>query len=394
MPEFIDDELLHLHAQPLLAAWGKQGRDFIGLLDAARRRCGARRLPAAFRRHRAAHRVVQGLRRCHPAATTAGRHPRIAPLAETRAHWPEVDPARDASIRFHVAHSPQREVEILHDQLLAACHADATLRPRDIIVMVPDIDRYAPHIQAVFGLPEASDPRYLPFSVADQGRRQVDPLLQALAKLLDLPQSRLAVSDLLDLLEVPALRQRFAIAEDDLPQLRRWIHGANIRWGLHAEQRASLDLPQHGEAAAPNTWLFGLRRMLLGYAVGADAAAWQGIEPYDEIGGIDAALLGPLVQLLDRLDATWRKLAQPATVDVWCTRLRALLADFFAADDSGDAFTLLQLDSALQRWHDACDEAALVEELPLSVVGEYWLAGFAEGGCRSASSAASSPSPR
>ena len=380
VPDFIVDERLHLHAQPLLAAWGKQGRDFIGLLeahddDAAR---------AGYLPHFAAIGQRIELFKDFGGATLLQQLQddilELRPLAETRAHWPAVDPARDASIRFHVAHSPQREVEILHDQLLAAFNADATLRPRDILVMVPDIDRYAPHVQAVFGLLEASDARYLPFSVADQGRRQVDPLLQALAKLLDLPQSRLAVSDLLDLLEVPALRQRFGIAEDELPQLQRWIRGANIRWGLHAEQRACLDLPQHAEAAAPNTWLFGLRRMLLGYAVGASAAAWQGIAPYDEIGGIDAALLGPLVQLFDRLDATWRSLRQPATVDVWCMRLRALLAGFFAAEDSGDAFTLLQLDSGLQRWQDACDEAALVEELPLSVVGESWLAGFDEGG--------------
>ena len=32
-PAEIDEESLHLHAHPLLAAWGKQGRDFIGLLD-------------------------------------------------------------------------------------------------------------------------------------------------------------------------------------------------------------------------------------------------------------------------------------------------------------------------------------------------------------------------
>ena len=33
MPPVLSEENLHLHAHPLLAAWGKQGRDFIGLLD-------------------------------------------------------------------------------------------------------------------------------------------------------------------------------------------------------------------------------------------------------------------------------------------------------------------------------------------------------------------------
>lgn len=380
VPETLSEELLHLHAHPLLAAWGKQGRDFIGLLDehdsdAAR----ANYLP-----HFTA--IKQRIDLFDERDATTLLHQlqddirALRPLNETRKLWPAVDPSRDTSIRFHLAHSPQREVEILHDQLLAAFNADASLRPRDVVVMVPDIDAYAPHIQAVFGLLDKQDRRYIPFSMADQGRRHFDPLVQALEKLINLPQSRFTASDLLDLLEVPALHQRFGIEKDDLPRLHRWIRGANIRWGLHAEHCASLNLPIQPEPAAPNTWLFGLRRMLLGYAVGANANPWQQIEPYDEIGGLDAALLGPLVQLIDRLEATWRTLREPATVSAWCEHLRALMADFFLAEESGDAYTLQQLDTALQRWLEACDDAALNETLPLSVVGDFWLSQLDEGG--------------
>ena len=382
-PAIVSEELLHLHAHPLLAAWGKQGRDFIGLLDEhdsddAR----ATYLPhftAIGQRIDLFDEGDQGDARTllHQLQDDIRA---LRSLTETRAAWPAFDPVSDNSIRFHVAHSAQREVEILHDQLLAAFNEDASLRPRDVVVMVPDIDSYAPSIQAVFGLREAQDRRFIPFSLADQGQRHCDPLVQVLEKLIDLPQSRFAASDLLDLLDVPALRQRFAIAEDDLPLLHRWIRGANIRWGLHAEQRASLDLPAQSDPAAPNTWLFGLRRMLLGYAVGAQACDWQAIEPYDEIGGLDAVLLGPLAQLLDRLEATWRTLREPATVSDWCARLRELMADFFDAQTTGDAYTLQQLDSVLQRWLEACEEAALRETLPLSVVGDYWLSQLDEGG--------------
>lgn len=380
MPEVLAEEALHLHAHPLLAAWGKQGRDFIGLLDEhdageARERY-ARRFAALSQRidlfeshgeDSLLHQLQDDIRD-------------LRPLAETRVRWPAVDPSSDHSIRFHVAHGPQREVEILHDQLLAAFNADASLRPRDVIVMVPDIDAYAPHIQAVFGLLDADDPRFIPFTVADQGLRHHDPLLNAVEKLLGLPQSRVAVSDVLDLLEVPALRARFGIAEDDLPLLHRWVRGANIRWGLHAEQRASLGLPQGVEQ---NSWLFGLRRMLLGYAVGGacDAdEAWQGIEPYDEIGGLDAGLVGPLATLLERLDAAWRGLRETATVADWCARLRGLLADFFDPADGTGAYTLQRLEAALQRWQDACAAARLVEALPLSVVREHWLAQMDDSG--------------
>jgi exodeoxyribonuclease V gamma subunit len=367
MPALIAEEQLHLHAHPLLAAWGKQGRDFIGLLD------------AYDQRERYEHRFVEVQQRIDLfQGNGEGRLLNqlqedirdLRPLAETRQRWPAVDAAADGSIRFHVAHGPQREVEVLHDQLLDAFAADPTLRPRDIIVMVPDIHAYAPHIQAVFGLPLPDEARHIPFAVSDRGPRQSDPLLGALEALLGLPQSRVAVGDLLDWLEVPAVRRRFAIEESQLPLLHRWVRAANVRWGLHAEQRRGLGLAQ---APEQNSWFFGLRRMLLGYAVGG-ADAWEGIEPLDEVGGLDAALLGPLARLLEGLEAAWRALREPASPDDWCARLRRLLADFFDAGDGPDGLTLVRLDEALQQWQEACAAAGLSEALPLSVVREQWLA--------------------
>ena len=372
-PAVLDDDQLHLHAHPLLASWGKQGRDFIGLLDefdnAEARESYLPQFTSIGERidlfdDREGNTLLEQLQ---------DDIRDLRPLPETKKYWPSVDPSVDESIRFHIAHGPQREVEILHDQLLAAFNADPHLRPRDIIVMVPDIEAYAPHIQAVFGLLERSDPRYIPFSVADRGPRAADPLIGALETLLGLPQSRFTVSDLLDLLDVPALRARFNIQESDLPRLRTWVRGANVRWGLHAEQRASLGLPLDAEPAAPHTWAFGLRRMLLGYAVGSDADAWHGIEPFGEVGGLDATLLGPLARLLDALDTTWRTLREPATVPQWCVRLRALRETFFSSDEAEDAYTFSRLDNALQAWADVCAEAGLDDELPLSVVSEYWL---------------------
>lgn len=370
MPAVLADDALHLHAHPLLAAWGRQGRDFIALLDEHDAADAPARYGARFAE------IRQRIDLFAPHGEDTLLHQLqddirdLRPLTDTRARWPAVDPARDASIRFHVAHGPQREVEILHDQLLAAFDADATLRPRDVIVMVPDIDAYAPHIDAVFGLIDAQDPRHIPFTVADRGLRHRDPLVNALERLLELPQSRIAVSDVLDLLEVPALRARFGITAAELPLLHRWIAGANIRWGLDAAHRASLELPH---ASAQNTWAFGLRRMLLGYAAGAEAAGWQGIEPFDEVGGLEAAALGPLVALVARLEASWQTLREAADAQTWCLRLRALVADFFAPVDSGEAYTLQRLDAALQDWQQACAAAALTEPLPLAVVREHWL---------------------
>jgi exodeoxyribonuclease V gamma subunit len=109
----------------------------------------------------------------------------------------------DRSITVHVCHSPQREVEILHDRLLAMLQDDPTLTPRDIVVMVADIDSYSPFIQAVFG--SATGERYLPYAISDRRARQSHPALQAFVSLLSLPDSRFISEDVLALLDVPVL---------------------------------------------------------------------------------------------------------------------------------------------------------------------------------------------
>lgn len=370
MPVVLDAETLHQHAHPLLAAWGKQGRDYINLLDSYDDPNSYR---AAFRDGR-----IDLFSEAQPRNMLNQLQDDILelrPLNETRELWPAVDSTQDHSIRFHIAHSAQREVEILHDQLLARFSADPALRPRDVIVMVPDIDSYAPHIRAVFGQLDRFDPRFIPFTLADQGQRGRDPLLIAVEHLLKLPDSRFPVSEILDLLDVPALRARFGVEERDLPTLHRWIEGAGVRWGMSAEQRAGLGLPEKLEQ---NSWHFGLRRMLLGYAVGsADACA--GIEPYDEIGGLDAALIGPLVALLDALEIAHQQLTQPAQPKEWGLRLQALMQVFFQASNEHDDYLLTQLEELRETWLETCEAVGLTDELPLTVVREAWLAGLDQG---------------
>ena len=356
---------------PLLAAWGKQGRDFIRLLDQHDER-------EAYERRFTA--IGQRIDHFEPnAQDTLLRQLQddvrdLRPLHESRSRWPAVD-EHDWSIRFHDCHGPQREVEVLHDQLLAAFAADPTLQPRDVIVMVPDIAGFAPHVQAVFGLLPPGDPRHIPFTLADGAGRRHDPMREAVAQLLTLPQARVAVSEVLSLLEVPALRQRFGIDEAQLPLLHRWLRAANVRWGLHAEQRGSLGLPEQ----AHNTWDFGLQRMLLGYAAG-DGEPWQGIAPLDEVGGLEAEALGPLLQLAQALQLHWQQLATPATPGQWGERLRALLAAFFVEDHGAGGLTRLRLETALADWLQACEDAGFDEPLPLAVVREHWLAQLDDSG--------------
>ncbi|OYT87904.1 MAG: exodeoxyribonuclease V subunit gamma [Burkholderiales bacterium PBB6] len=375
---------MHAHAHPLLAAWGRQGRDFVRQLDAfddAQRALQRFELPRLdlFDEDDA-----------HDAPLLTRVQARVRdmlPLAE-HAEAPLADD--DFSIVFHKAHSAMREVEVLHDQLLSLLaertSGVAPLQARDVVVMVPDIEQMAPAIRAVFGQHGRGDARYIPFDIADLSSRHASPMVTALDWLLRLPQQRCRFSELRDLLDVPALGRRFGLSTEDLPQLTQWMEGAGWRWGLHEEQRATLGL---GACGAVNSGWWALRRMLLGYASGAAdladvhgttqhttpdrAAVFAGIEPYAEVGGLDAELAGSMAQLLDRLAHWWSVLCTPATPADWAARGRALLKDLFQAGDDAERQTLAALDGALDTWLSACAQAGFAAELPVTVLREAWL---------------------
>ncbi|MGO1750798.1 MAG: exodeoxyribonuclease V subunit gamma, partial [Marinobacter sp.] len=372
-----DADQLHQHANPLLAAWGKQGRDYIRLLDEFDNPEEYRdrfQMPDQKIDIFSEHGTGQAPCLLHQLQNDTYN---LTPLQEIRNEHRELDLNQDRSVAFHDAHSPQREVEILHDQLLAAFNANSALRPRDVMVMVPDINVYAPHIQAVFGRYSAGRKRHIPFTISDQGQRNHEPVLIALETLMSLPRSRFGVSEIVSLLEVPGIRDRFEIAEEEIPLARRWIEGANIRWGLHGAHRESLELPGDLER---NTWQSGLRSMLLGYGMGDDEP-WAGVQPYGEIGGLQASLAGRLGEFVYRLETLWQALQESRAPQQWEALFSAMLEQFFHKVEGHDLLLLNRFRRQLEQWLDDTLAAGLDEQpLPLNIVKDVLLEGLDEGG--------------
>ncbi len=281
---------------------------------------------------------------------------------------------KDRSLSFTRAHSPLREVEILHDQMLDAFARNPELRPRDMAVLVPDIERYAPLIDAVFGQISRDDARYIPYTVSDRIASGASPLMSAALSLLELPERRLGVSEVLDWLEVPAFRRRFDIEEDELERLAQWLAGSGVRWGLDGEHRDTLDLP----ALSENTWQFGLDRMLLGFAIGE--GSFDGIQAYDEIGGLEADLAGRLAELMTRLRHWYQHLKIPVSIDDWVARLEEMLSELFAPVEQNDFDILERLSRAARTLADEGDCAGFGEVLPLGVFREALTDRLDEGG--------------
>jgi len=398
MPGDLDPDLLHQYVNPLLATWGKQGRDYIGLLyrydqpetyqDRFAQIDLFRDIIAPENSGYADNLNVDNLHNqdnqgnpgdgTFPARGTLLMQVQqnvldLTALPATPGDRHPLSPT-DGSIQFHLAHSRQREVEILQDQLLNFFEEMPDLRPRDIIVMTPDIEPYACHIQAVFGNITLKDERFIPFSIADGPDNAFRPLLKALETLLNLPRIRMTTEDIMALVEVPALGRRFGVKPVDLPVLKLWMEGAGICWGLNSEHRKAFDLPPDLDH---NTWDFGLRRMMLGYAVG-DGFAWNGIEPYDEIGGLSAALVGGLTDFMNALELLWQTITTPVSPEIWCQRIRQLLNDFFLPGDSSEHLFLSHVNDVLVAWETACGSADFYSALDLPVVRDHVMAAMTD----------------
>lgn len=360
-------EHMHLHAPALLTAWGRQGRDFIRQLDefdnvqAAQERMPGQRLD-----------LFDDAPGADGTRLLTQLQNRIRDLQSAQDPVRAALQPKDDSVMFKVAHSAVRELEVLHDQLLQWFHDQPDLSPRDVVVMVPDIELMAPAIRAVFGQHKRSDERFIPFDIADLGAQATSPLIHAVEWLLALPQQRSRMSELVELLEVPALAARFGLKQADLPTLTRWMAGSGIRWGLTAEHRAGLGLASCGE---DNSVLFGVQRMLMGYACGADPmpANADSVDPYAEVGGLDAELAGALAHLLQALMDWWQSCAKAATPLQWAERGRALLAALFKAQDDTDRHALTALDQGLTDWVKAAEQADFAEAVPLAVARSAWL---------------------
>ncbi|HRY16112.1 MAG TPA: exodeoxyribonuclease V subunit gamma, partial [Candidatus Competibacteraceae bacterium] len=293
---------------PLLASFGKQGRDFIDLLP------GYPRVESDHFVEPGSDRLLHCLQAdiLHLRERGSDEHPPISLRLD------------DRSLQIHVCHGPMREVEVLHDQLLDLFATQRDLRPSDVMVMAPDIARYGPLIEAVFDA--APREQRIPFSVADQGLPIENPLVEIFFELLDLSGERFDAAQVLSLLEPPAVRRRFNLNEDDVERIRQWVRGVGIRWGIDAQAKDAWELP----ATTEHTWQAGLDRLLLGYALpGQNRDLYTSILPYDEIEGGEALALGGLQSFLEALFELhdWLRERRPSTD--WIVLLRALLDRFF-----------------------------------------------------------------
>ncbi|WP_367680700.1 exodeoxyribonuclease V subunit gamma [Candidatus Fukatsuia anoeciicola] len=350
-------------SNPLLASWGRLGRDYIYLLS-------------QFDDTQEVHAFVDIepnnlLHTIQNNILELENHTVIGVNEKTFTHsnQKQLLDLQDYSISIHVCHSPQREIEVLQDYILDLLSVNEQLTIRDIIVMVADIDNYTPYIQAVFS--NATAERYLPFTISDRKSSQVHPILQTFITLLNLPQSRFTSEEVLALLEIDSLAKKFGIDKSELRYLRQWVKEVGIRWGLDDDNVRQFSLPPTGQ----HTWKFGLTRMLLGYAMDSKAGDWQGILPYDESSGLAAELVGRLAEMIMQLSLWRQQLINIRTLAEWLPICQQLLNAFFErSEDNEEILALIE-----QQWQKIInygEAAQYPDNIPITLLRDDLISYF------------------
>lgn len=232
--------------------------------------------------------------------------------------WPpHPDPApADGTVQIHACHGPARQVEILRDVLAQVFVDDPQLQPRDVVVLCPDVSRYAPLLRAAFGAwhhENPSDQRHpahqLRVRVAERSPLVADPVLAVLEQVLALAAGRVTVTEVLDLAASEPVRRRCGFDDDDLERLRQWAAETGARWGIGKRQRAAFglgDFPQHTINAAVD-------RILLGVAAGESSEDWLDVVlPLDDVDSADVDLAGRFAEFIDRLAVCLREVCGPS----------------------------------------------------------------------------------
>lgn len=245
--------------------------------------------------------------------------------------WPATPAVADGTVQIHACHGPARQVEVLRDCLLALFADDPTLEPRDVLIMCPEVEAYAPLVRAAFGqkVPGSVEPvgdsgrpghpaHRLRVRLADRGRAVTNPLLGVISVLLELADGRVTVTQVLDLAASETVRRRCGFDDDDIERLREWAAETGARWGIGLRQRQAFGLADF----AQNTLNSAVDRILLGVTAGESSEDWLDLAlPLDDVDSNDVDLAGRFAEFVDRLAVALRDLRGPRPADEWAAAL-------------------------------------------------------------------------
>ena len=226
----------------------------------------------------------------------------------------------DFSVTVHSCHSPFREVEVLRNFLIGRLNEDKNLKASDIIVMMKDVDRYAPFIHSIFGF--GADGYNFEYSISDRHPSSDFDVWDLLNQFIEILPGKFTSREMISLSENVLIKKHFNFTDDDISLFRELIEGAGIRWGYDGEEKKEYGL----SPVETNTWRMGFDRLLLGYLMpGNSRELYQNILPVEALNSGTFENFGKFIDFIETSRNYRKAFSASRTFSEW----KSIIQDFF-----------------------------------------------------------------
>ncbi|AIQ97627.1 exodeoxyribonuclease V subunit gamma [Prochlorococcus sp. MIT 0801] len=253
----------------------------------------------------------------------------------------------DKSLLFLKSPGKYRQVELIRDHILQLIANNKELQPRDILIMTPQVDSYAPIIASVFNNIDHNTTQ-LPWVITDRSQEDKVGLIHFVLDLLEISASRLTASIFENLLTNPALQTQQNISIEEVSEIIKSLQSAGFTWGLDSSER-------FGEETHSLCWC--LERFLLGLVLPNNPVnGISNISPYSaNISSTEfIKAWGILSKLCNYIDA----IRSNRSCKEWIKLITSLVKDLFG--DGGEwAWEEQQLLTIVNSWHLITDDCEL-----------------------------------
>jgi exodeoxyribonuclease V gamma subunit len=150
------------------------------------------------------------------------------------------------------------EVQALYHELVLAFRRDSSLMASDVLVMVSDIELFAPFIDAVFQK-KIGEIGAIPYRIV--GKKGGGDSFKYLENCARVARGKCSASEVMALLDHPYSRERFGLDQPEVEMIERWVSRLPVWWGISPEMRESFGSPE----PVLNTFFWGVERLLLSF---------------------------------------------------------------------------------------------------------------------------------
>ncbi len=283
---------------------------------------------------------------------------------------------QDCSLQIVGCPGPMREAETVCNSILFNLHENKTLRQTDIAVLVTDMTKYRPILQAVFERP----PRRLTYNMLDYSAANTSTFGQALLGMLDLALDSFSRAHVFQVVLNPCFLAKLGIDRTAATVWLDWADSLGVYQGWDAQEKEEQGYPRSPFYA----WRLGLQRLRLGRYMdvvaeddGEPAPRYGHIIPFADLASGDRDQLDAFCQAIEGLLPTLTRLRRAnMTGERWAIVLRRLIHEFLEVpedrpEEGQVREAVLAALEPLTSW-DALQPALRKSRgLPLALVREY-----------------------